>query len=357
VVFDLFRQATPVLLGVDISPASVKLLELTKTNNGYRIESFGVAPLPSNTLVEKVVKNPRGLTQAVRSLINKINPKTKNVAIAIPDSLAITKVIQLDASLNDADIENQIAIEAEKYIPYPLQEINLDFSVLGPSAKDKRQIDVLLAAARTENIMTTVEALTEAGLQVKIVDVQAYSVERASQLLKSQLPDGGKDKVVAMVDIGAATTHLTILDNFKAVYSREEPFGGQQLTESIQQRYALSQSEAGLAKKQGGLPDDYQTAILDPFRETLTLQLRRALQFFFSASQYSEIHAIILAGGTSKVIGLAKLMEEQLGVPTCIANPLAKMTFAAAVDSVTLMHESSSLLVACGLAMRSIQYG
>jgi type IV pilus assembly protein PilM len=356
-VFNLFRTATPILLGIDISPASVKLLELKKTNNSYRVESFGVAPLPPNTIIEKVVKDPRALARTVQQLIAKVKPTAKNAAIAIPDSMVITKVIQLDASLNEMDIENQIAIEAEKYIPYPLQEINLDFSVLGPSNKDKQQIDVLLAAARTENIMATVEALTEADLTVKVVDVQAYTMERASHLLKPQLPNYGQNKIVAIVDLGAHTTQLTILDNFKTVYSREEPFGGQQLTENIQQRYGLTASEAGLAKKQGGLPDDYQTAILHPFRETIILQLRRALQFFFSASQYNEVHAIVLAGGSAKVMGLAKLIEEQLGIPTTVANPLAEMSLSANIDHTTLLSESCSLLICCGLAMRSFNHG
>lgn len=356
-MFNLFRTATPILLGIDISPASVKLLELHKTNNSYRVESFGVAPLPANTITEKVVNDPHSLARTVQQLVAKAKPTVKNVAIALPDSMVITKVIQLDASLHEADIENQIAIEAEKYIPYPLQEINLDFSVLGPSGKDKQQMDVLLAAARTENMMTTVEALSETGLNVKVVDVQAYTMERASHLLKAQLPDYGQNKIVAIVDLGANTTHLTILDNFKTVYSREEPFGGQQLTENIQQRYGLTASEADLAKKHGGLPDDYQTAVLHPFRETIVLQLRRALQFFFSASQYNEVHVIVLAGGSAKVMGLAKLIEAQLGIPTTIANPLAGMSLSANVDSASVLSESCSLLICCGLAMRSFNHG
>lgn len=356
-VFNLFRATAPILLGIDISPASIKLLELNKTNTNYRVESFGVVPLPANTIVENVVKDPLALSQSIKHLLAKTNPTSKNAAIAISDTMVITKVIQLNASLSEADIEDQIAMEAEKYIPYPLQEINLDFSVLGPSAKDKQAIDVLLVAARSENILHSVEALEQAGLAVKVVDVQAYTIERASQLLKHQLPNQGQDRVIAIIDLGATSTHLTILDNLKTVYSREEPFGGQQLTENIQQRYGLTASEAGLAKKQGGLPDDYQTAVLHPFRETIILQLRRALQFFFSASQYNEVHAIVLAGGTAKVVGLAKLMEEQLGIPTTVANPLAQMTVLPKIDSTALLHESCSLLVPCGLAMRSFNLG
>lgn len=354
-MFNLFRTTTPKLLGIDISPASVKILELSQTNGGYRIESYGAAPLPPNTIVEKVVKNAPALSHTILQLIKQIQPSTNQAAIAIPDSLAITKVIQLDASLNEIDIENQIAIEAEKYIPYPLQEINLDFAILGPSTKSQ-QIDVLLVAARTENIMVPVQALADAGLIIKAVDVEAYTIERASTLLKHQLPIPNQKRIVAIVDIGATKTHITILDNFKTVYSREELFGGQQLTESIQQRYGLTPKEAELAKKQGGLPDDYLTAILNPFRETLVLQLRRALQFFFSASQYHEIHTIVLAGSTAKVMGLTSLIEEQLGVPTIIANPLATMTLSAKVDSTLLMSEACSLMACCGLALRSFKH-
>ena len=161
-------------------------------------------------------------------------------------------MIEMDAGLSDEELENQLKIEADQYIPYPLEEVAIDFEVQGPAPRAPGRVEVLLAACRKENVEIREAALVLAGLTAKVVDVEAYALER-SGLLASQLGTGHGELTVAAVDIGATMTTLSVLHNGRTIYTREQLFGGRQLTEEIQRRYGLSQEEAGLAK-QGGLP-------------------------------------------------------------------------------------------------------
>jgi type IV pilus assembly protein PilM len=250
-------------------------------------------------------------------------------------------------------MEDQIALEADQYIPYPLDEVSIDFEVQGPSETNPDQVDVLLAACRKENVDVREDALEIAGLKARVVDVEAYALERAYTLIEPQLDAQGEDLVVAVVDLGATMTTLSVLAEGKTVYTREQIFGGKQLTEEIQRRYGLSLEEAGLAKKQGGLPDDYEAEVLMPFREAVVQQVARALQFFFGASQYNAVDYVVLAGGTASIQGLTDMVEEKTGAPTLLANPFADMSVGTRVNASALGNDAPSLMIACGLAMRS----
>jgi type IV pilus assembly protein PilM len=278
--------------------------------------------------------------------------KTKNVAVAVAGSAVITKVIEMPAGLSDDAMESQISLEADQYIPYPLEEVSIDFEVQGVSERNPDQVEVLLAACRRENVDLRVNVLELAGLHPKIVDVEAYTMERAFSLIEEQFEDQ-EDQVVAIVDIGATMTTLSVLVSGKTVYTREQLFGGKQLTEEIQRRYGLSTEEAGLAKKQGGLPDDYQTEVLEPFKDAVVQQVTRSLQFFFSSSQYNDVDYIVLAGGVASLEGLAELIEEKLGTQTCVANPFANMSISPKVNATNLANDAPSLMIATGLALRS----
>ncbi len=257
--------------------------------------------------------------EVLKRVASKSRTSVKQVAVAVSGSAVITKVIQMDGGLNEFEMEDQIALEADQYIPYPpLDEVAIDFEVQGPSESNPDQVDVLLAACRKENVDIREDALEIAGLTTKIVDVEAYALERAYSLIEPQLDSQGEELVVAIVDIGATMTTLSVLAEGKTVYTREQIFGGKQLTEEIQRRYGLSLEEAGLAKKQGGLPDDYNEEVLTPpFREAVVQQVARALQFFFGASQYNAVDYVVLAGGTASIQGgLTEMVEEKTGTPT-----------------------------------------
>lgn len=346
------KKRTVPVLGIDISSSSVKLLELSRSGDQYRVESYAVASLPPNAVVEKNIAEVEAVADVLRTVHARSKTKLKTVAVAVAGSAVITKLIDMPAGLTDDAMETQISLEADQYIPYPLDEVALDFEVQRVSPNNPEQVEVLLAACRRENVDSRIDALELAELSTKVVDVEAYAVERAFQLVQSQF-DYDDESVVAIVDIGATMTTLSVLVDGSTVYTREQLFGGRQLTEEIQRRYGLTVEEAGLAKKQGGLPDDYEHDVLEPFKDAVVQQITRSLQFFFSSSQYNDVDHILLAGGVASMPGLAELVQERLGTTTSAANPLARMSVASRVDAAALSNDAPSLMIACGLAMRS----
>jgi len=347
----LDKKAKPVV-GLDISSTSVKLLELSRSGDRYRVESYTVKALPPNAVVEKNIADPAAVAEIVRSMVKQSKTKLKHAAAAVAGSAVIPKMIDMPMDLNDDAMESQIAAEADQYIPFPLEEVALDFEVQGISPRNPDQVEVLLAACRRENVEVRQQVLADSDLIAEKVDIEAYCMERAFELIAEQLEDQ-EGQVVAIIDIGATMTTLSVLVDGKTVYTREQLFGGRQLTEEIQRRYGLSREEAGLAKKQGGLPDDYDMEVLIPFKDAVVQQVTRSLQFFFSASQYNDVDYIILAGGVASLEGLVGLIEEKLGTQTVVANPFARMSVSSRVNAVSLANDAPALMIVTGLAMRS----
>jgi len=330
----------------------VKLLELSYAGGQYRVESYAVSSLPQDAVIEKNVNDVDGVANAIRTVVAQSRTKLKSVAAAVAGSSVITKMVDMPDGLSDDDMETQLSLEADQYIPYPLDEVAIDFEIQGVSPERDNQVEVLLAACRRETIDARVEAIEGAELAPKIMDVEAYAMERAFFLLQNQL-DLPEDSTVAVVDIGATMTTLSVLNNSQTIYTREQLFGGKQLTDEIMRRYGLPLEEAGLAKKQGGLPDDYEPEVLEPFKDAVVQQVARSLQFFFSSSQYNDVDHIILAGGVSSMEGLEELVQEKLGTPTAVANPFSSMSVSSRVNAVALSSDAPAMMIACGLALRS----
>ena len=348
----LFKPKTKPLVGLDISSTSVKLLELSNHGAGYRVESYAVKALPPGSVVEKNISDEEAVADVIRQVISTSKCKLKDVAVAVAGSAVITKLIDMPANMDDDALESQITIEADQYIPFPLDEVSIDFEVQGPSDDGSDQVKVLLAACRRENVEVRAGVLEQAGLHPKVVDVEAYTIERAYPLISEQWEDQ-EEQVVAIIDIGATMTTLSVLSDGDTIYTREQLFGGKHLTEEIQRRYGLSFAEAGLAKKQGGLPDDYEEEVLAPFKDAVVQQVTRSLQFFFSSSQYNEVDHIVLAGGVASIDGLAELIDDRLGTLTTVANPFANMSVASRVNAMALANDAPALMIATGLALRS----
>ncbi|KKJ97164.1 pilus assembly protein PilM [Stutzerimonas stutzeri] len=349
----LFTKKANTLLGIDISSTSVKLLELSRSGSRYRVEAYAVEPLPANAVVEKNIAELEGVGQALQRVVAKAKTGCKSAVVAVSGSAVITKIIEMDAGLSDEELENQLKIEADQYIPYPVEEVAIDFEVQGPAPRSPGRAEVLLAACRKENVEIREAALALAGLTAKVVDVEAYALERSYGLLAPQLGAAHGELTVAVVDIGATMTTLSVLHNGRTIYTREQLFGGRQLTEEIQRRYGLSQEEAGLAKKQGGLPDDYDSEVLLPFKEAVVQQVSRSLQFFFAAGQFHDVDCILLAGGTASIPGLDHMIQQKIGTQTLVANPFADMALSSKVNAGALASDAPALMIACGLALRS----
>jgi len=341
------------LLGLDISSTSVKLLELVQDGDKYRVQSLAVEPLPDNAVVDKNIQDIEAVGETIQKAVKRSGTKLKNAAVAVAGSAVITKVIPMPAGLNDAELESQIEMEADQYIPYPLEEINLDFEIIGESEHNPDTVDVLLAASRSENIELRSAALAIGGLTAKIVDVEAYTIENSAKLISHQIEDPSDDNIIALIDIGATMTSLNVVENNRLIYTREQSFGGKQLTEEIMRRYGLAYDEAGRLKKDGGLPDNYIQEVLEPFKETIAQQVSRFLQFFYTSGQHNSVDLIALAGGCASIPGIDELVESQLDTPTVIANPFAEMSLASKVNAQSLSNDAPSLMIACGLAMRS----
>jgi type IV pilus assembly protein PilM len=349
----LLSRKKPVILGLDISSTSVKLLELAKDGDNYRVQSLAVEPLPDNAVVEKNFQDVEAIGETIQKAVKRSGTKAKLAAVAVAGSAVITKIINMPANQSEKELEQQIQLEADQYIPYPLEEINLDFEVIGPTENNPESVDVLLAASRSENIETRSDALEIGGLKAKVVDVEAYTVENVAPLLTAHLEDGGKDKIIAVIDIGATMTCLNVIQNGNLIYTREQNFGGKQLTEEIMRRYGLAYEEAGRLKKSGGLPDNYIPEVLEPFKETIAQQVSRFLQFFYTAGQHNSVDLIALAGGCASIPGIDELIESHLGTKTVIANPFANMSLSSKVNPQSLSKDAPSLMIACGLALRS----
>jgi type IV pilus assembly protein PilM len=340
------------MVGVDISSTAVKLVEFSKLKDGYRVESYGVEPLPANAVTEKNIQDIEAVGDALRRAVKKSGTRAKHAALAVAGSAVITKKILMPANLNDEEMESQIQLEADQYIPYPLDEVNLDFEILGEAPNNSESVEVLLAASRSENVGARTAVAELAGLIAKIVDVEAYTIESAYKLITDQIPDYGVDKTTAVVDIGATMTSLNVIEDGKLIYTREQPFGGKQLTEEIMRRYGLSFEDAGRVKKEGGLPENYEPEVLQPFKQTMAQQVGRFLQFFYSSSEHEHVDYIALAGGCSSIPGIAEMVESNLSIAAGVANPFANTKLSNRVAKQRIAHDSPALMIACGLALR-----
>lgn len=351
-----FGRKKPALVGLDISSTAIKLIELSQTTGAsaspIRVDNYAVEPLPPNAVVEKKIAEVTAVGETIHKAVMRAGTKAKNAAAAVSGSAVITKIISMSATLSDAEMEAQIQLEADQYIPYPLEEVNIDFDVLGPSDSGENMVDVLLAASRQENVDDRVAALEIGGLTATIVDVEAYAMESACALLLGERDDDGSEKTVAVADIGATTTTLHVMHDGQTVYTREQNFGGLQLIEEVQRRYGMARDQALKQVIEGGLPENYATEVLSPFRDALSQQIGRALQFFYSASTFNRVDQIILAGGSASIRSIDALVEERLNVSTVIANPFTHMTLSPKVDAAALNRDAPALMIAAGLALR-----
>jgi type IV pilus assembly protein PilM len=345
------KTQTP-LIGVDISSTAVKLLQLSRSGDRYRVEHYAVEPLPPNAVVEKNIVEVEAVGEAIRRAVSRSGSRAKHAAAAVSGSSVITKLIPMPADLDDDDMESQVELEAVNYIPYPIEEVNLDFEVIGSIPGNSEMVQVLLAASRSENVEARASALELGGLAARVIDVEAFAIENAYGLMAGGL-SVPRDGLVALVDVGATMTTLNVLRSGRSIYTREQVFGGKQLTDEVMRRYGLSYEEAGLAKRQGGLPESYEIEVLDPFKEAMVQQVSRLLQFFYAGSEFNRVDHVVLAGGCASIPGIAGMVEEQLGVPTTVANPLAHMTLGPRVQAHALAQDAPALLIACGLALRS----
>jgi type IV pilus assembly protein PilM len=288
----------------------------------YRVESYAAEPTPHNAINEKAIVDAEAVGEAIRRAVKRSGAKSRLAAIAISGDAAITKVIQMPKTLGENELEGQVEMQADQYIPFPMEEVSYDYQVVGPSEKDPDMLDVLLVATRTENVEQRQAAVQASGLTAHLVDVEAFALENACALMRHQMPDGGVDRTVAVVDFGASSTTFSVLRDLRVIYTRDFAFGGQQLTEEIMRTYGQ--------------------------------QVSRSLQFYLaSGSGRAQPDQILICGGCANIPGVADVISSRVGVPADKGDPLGNMKVSSKAKAQAVARDATALLTACGLALRS----
>ena len=301
----LLGRTHPPMIGLDISSSSVKLVELGQTSAGeYVLERFGSEGFEKGWIADGQIEKFDEVAEAVKRLIAKSGTRTRQVVMAMPQSAVITKKIILPAGLRDEELEVQVESEANQYIPFSLDEVSLDFCVIGPSQTSAGDVEVLIAASRKDRVQDRQGLAEAAGLKPAVLDIEAHASRLAMSRVIAGLPNEGKDALVALFEIGADTTSLKVLRDDEMLYDRDQAFGGSQLTQLISRQYGFSYEEAELKKLSADLPDDYESSLLVPFVDSLSQEIGRALQYFFTSTPHHKVHYVMLAGGTATLPGL-----------------------------------------------------
>ena len=351
--FSIFNPKARSLIGLDISSSAVKMVELASDGkSGYRVERYTIEILPRDAVADGNIVNLEAAAECVRRAWKKLATSTRNVAIALPASHVITKKIIVAAGQREEELELQVESEANQYIPFALEEVNLDFQVVGQAPSSPDEIEVLIAASRKEKVEDRVAVAESAGLKPVVMDVESYAVLSSFELIEKQLPDGGKGQIIALVDVGANVMNLTVLRNGQQLYAREQAFGGNQLTQDIARLFGMTFEEAEAEKRRNNLPDNYEAELLQPFVESMALEVSRALQFFFTSTQFNQVNHVVLAGGCAVLPGEDEVVASRTQINTIIANPFADMVLSDRVTAKRLLADASSLMAACGLALR-----
>lgn len=354
-ILEFFGYDTDPIIGLDIGSSAVKVLQMTKSNDKIRVDCFAMQPLEPGVILEKNIVDKDKVVSAIKEAMQKAGIKSQKVCAAISNSVAITKVVKMASGMTDKEIGSEIELESGKIIPYPINEINLDYRVLGPVPNMENMINVLVVATKTDNIDNIASIVIDAGLTPAAIDIDSYAIARAFELVAKKLPGHGQDKVIAIFDIGATMTTLTVLNNLQIVHMREQTFGSQQLVDEVQNIYGLTYEEALLAMRYENLPKDYYREVLDPFKQNITQQISRAAQFFISGGEYSIIDYIFLTGGCSTIFGLEKNIQDKLQIKTFVANPFDDMVLNSNINKEEFKSSTARLMKCCGLALRNVK--
>ena len=346
----LFRSKSKAVVGVDIGTHSIKLVELAGSYTNPRVVAWAIEPLPAGAFSENTIANAELVADALNSVLLKSGANGEAVSVAVSSSHAITKILGMPADIGELELEEQISIEALHFIPYPIDEVNIDFEILGPSEVNERENDVLLVACRRSIVDDYIDLVEESGLALSHVDIDTYALERVYRSQNNLIANS--DQPVAIFDIGFFNSHLIVLDGERVLYSRHQSFGAAQLIKLIRKEYGVSAEEAQEILHSTQPPADFLGAVQEPFVEMLRQEVSRALQFFYSSSSYSNIDSLVLSGSCSSLNGLAGDLEVKMRTKVSVLNPIANATVQMNRDGI--VHTAASLSIAYGLSLRGL---
>ncbi len=352
-------------LGVDISPSAVKVMEVSRKGKRLQVEACAIESLPEGIFEDFKLNDIDQVATALKQAVKTSGTRLRKAAVAMPTAGVIMRTLTMPIEYGETEIEDAIQIDAAQYIPFPIDDIYLDFEPRGASRGSRDSQDVMIVAARRELVDLRREVLEEAGLKCLIVDVETYSLENTFRLLASELYFSGDDMDddnisrlntirTAVVDVGAYTSSLYVFQGERVMFTRDQPIGCSMLTQAIADTYELSRDQAKLAQRTSDLPSDYEPSVLEPFRQSVAEQLSNALQFYYSSGNYNSVDGIVLVGGGGMIEGLERTLSARIGVPATVCNPFSTFATAKRVNRHGLMRDASLYAVACGLAMRSL---
>jgi type IV pilus assembly protein PilM len=343
----------PPLVGLDLNVSAATLVGLERAGRGHRVNAFASVPMPAGAMADQGIASVELVGQAVAEAVRRAGTRVRHAALAVPGSQVITRRILMPQGLEERDFELQVGLDADQHIPFPLEEVYLDFQVLGPSPKSVGSVDVLLAAARTDVVDQRVAGVEAGGLHASVMDVEAYALEGAYGLVAGRLPADLRQGVVALVDIGPEVTTLCVLRNREAVFTREQIFGTNHLTLQVEQRYGIDRDQALEAQRQGTLDADFTTELLAPFRETVASQVGRLLQAYYATGGQAQVAAVLLSGAGANLPDIVAAVEREVGLQTLRTDPVGSLELAPGLPRERLRADSPAFMIALGLALRT----
>ena len=362
-----FLDVPPVpLIGVDMSSSSIKMVELTlgKDKKTYILNAYSIEPTPPHAFAENGEPNPELLGEALSRAWKKLGTKTRHVAFALPTSAVIMKKAKFSAAYDDDSLGDEVLVEANQHIPFSLDEVNLDWAILGDwktpgqvkEAADENDIgdnEVLICATRKERLEAFIAAVEIGGLIAAVVDIEAHAQQSGFNLIASSL-ENLDNQTVALVDAGSSVLNINVFQNGAIIFSKDIPFGSHQLTDSICHTFNVSEADAEEAKRKNGNGlENYHSQILMPFLDSMGMEINRALQFFLTQATVEQIDTIILSGGCAAYESADQAVADISQIQTMIANPFSGMEIAPSMRNRVLHREAPLLMTACGLALRA----
>ncbi|HEX6323826.1 MAG TPA: type IV pilus assembly protein PilM [Vicinamibacterales bacterium] len=350
-----FRRARPVV-GLDIGSSAVKAVELREAGKLWKVVGWGVEPVPPDSIVDGAIIDGTAVADAIRRLFDGKRLKSKEVAASLSGNAVIVKKISVPA-MTEAELADSIVWEAEQYIPFDIQDVNLDYQVLAPSGEaGGGQMDVLLVAAKKEKIVDYTGVITQAGRTPVIVDIDAFALQNAYEVNYGFTPG----EVVALINAGASATNINIVQGDQSVFTRDVSIGGQAYTETLQKEMSLPR-EAAEALKQGGEPGHdyggmtYEDArpLLRAVSESVLLEIQKTFDFYKATAVSDRLDRIAVSGGASRAEGFMEMLGDRFGAPVEPFDPFRRVKFDAAKFGVTdIAAVGPMAAVAVGLALR-----
>lgn len=328
------------------------MLELAEAGGGYRVERYAIAQLPKDVISDGSIARPEVVQTALQEAWTALGSKSRDIVMALPSSAVISKRIVVPSNLGEVELDVLITNEANQSVSFPVDEIRMDYHVLGASAKNPSENEALLVITRRERVEERVAIAEAVGLKAAIMDVDNLAALAAYGQLASQLPGKGDKQTVALIDIGANFTHINIFHSNHPVFQRTHAFGGYILTKEIARHFGLSIEEAEDAKRKGQLPAGYEQEVLPNFLDAVAQEISNALKLFFSSTSFQGIDQILLAGGCALLPGVADVVRNRTQTQTSVANPFTRMAVSSHINAQRLTADAPLLYVACGLALR-----